>query len=198
MAFAGPKSKYLKVQHADRYNFRPREVLMRLVDCLTHFRRSPNFLRCLCQCSIPLSEIRAVMATITSRQLVSEDLLWKVSEMSAALETTSKKVGDEEAIWEDAPDYALDALLSNPLLHPVALPADLKNLDDLVYVNQETLHHLLLSESRHPFTNEPIDGAMVQAFNERPDVAAAVTRRKEAIQTWLADAKAKKAAKTES
>lgn len=193
MAFAGPNSKNLKIQNADRYNFRPREVLMRLVDCFTHFRRSKNFLRCLCHCSIPLSEIRGVMSTIVDRQLVSEDLLWKVSEMSSALASVSKDVDNEEAIWDDAPDFAVDALLSTPLLQPVALPADVKDLADLVYVNRETLHHLLLSESKHPFTNEPLTETMVEEFNKRPDVVAAVEERKAAIQKWLAEAKAAKA-----
>jgi thioredoxin len=193
MAFAGPNSKNLKIQNADRYNFRPREVLMRLVDCFTHFRRSKNFLRCLCHCSIPLVDIRAVMSTIVDRQLVSEDLLWKVSEMSSAIASVSKEVDNEEAIWDDAPDFAVDALLSTPLLQPVALPAEVKDLADLVYVNKETLHHLLLSESKHPFTNEPLTETMVDEFNKRPDVAAAVEERKAAIQRWLTEAKAVKA-----
>ncbi|AYU80904.1 ubiquitin conjugation factor E4 B, putative [Leishmania donovani] len=190
MAFAGPNSRSLKIQNADLYNFRPREVLMRLVDCFTHFRRSKNFLRCLCHCSIPLSDIRSVMRTIVDRQLVSEDLIWKVSEMAAAVTSVSKEVDNEEAVWDDAPDYALDALLSTPLLQPVALPADVKDLNDLVYVNQETLHHLLLSESKHPFTNEPLTEDKVAAFNKRPDVAAAVEGRRAAIQKWLEDVKA--------
>lgn len=193
MAFAGPNSKNLKIQNADLYNFRPREVLMRLVDCFTHFRRSKNFLRCLCHCSIPLADIRAVMRTVVDRQLVSEDLVWKVSEMASAIESVSKEVDNEEAVWDDAPDFALDALLSTPLLQPVALPAEVKDLGDLVYVNQETLHHLLLSESKHPFTNEPLTEPMVAAFNARPEVAAAVQKRRAAIQKWLADTKAAKA-----
>ncbi|KPA83111.1 putative ubiquitin fusion degradation protein 2 putativeubiquitin conjugation factor E4 B [Leptomonas pyrrhocoris] len=193
MAFAGPNSRNLRIQNADSYNFRPREVLMRLVDCFTHFRRSKNFLRCLCHCSIPLVDIRGVMRTIVDRQLVSEDLLWKVSEMASALTSVSKEVDNEEAIWDDAPDFAVDALLSTPLLQPVALPAEVKDLADLVYVNKETLHHLLLSESKHPFTNEPLTETMVEEFNKRPDVAAAVEERRVAIQKWLDEAKAAKA-----
>ncbi|XQJ28957.1 ubiquitin conjugation factor E4 B, putative [Leishmania guyanensis] len=193
MAFAGPNSRNLKIQNADLYNFRPREVLMRLVDCFTHFRRSKSFLRCLCHCSIPLSDISSVMRTIVDRQLISEDLIWKVSEMKSAVESASKEVDSEEAVWDDAPDYALDALLSTPLLQPVALPADVKDLNDLVYVNQETLHHLLLSESKHPFTNEALTEGEVAAFNKRPDVAAAVEGRRVAIQKWLSGAKAAKA-----
>ncbi|KAG5472325.1 hypothetical protein LSCM1_03724 [Leishmania martiniquensis] len=192
MAFAGPNSRSLKIQNADRYNFRPREVLMRLVDCFTHFRRSKNFLRCLCHCSIPLCDIDSVLRTIVDRQLVSEDLTWKVSEMASAVTSVSKEVDNEEAVWDDAPDYALDALLSTPLLQPVALPAEVKDLNDLVYVNQETLHHLLLSESKHPFTNEPLTEDQVAAFNKRPDVVAAVEGRRAAIQQWLAGAKAAK------
>ncbi|KPI90423.1 putative ubiquitin fusion degradation protein 2 putative ubiquitin conjugation factor E4 B [Leptomonas seymouri] len=193
MAFAGPKSKNLKIQNADRYSFRPFEVLMRLVDCFTHFRRSNSFLRCLCHCSIPLADIRSVMSVIVDRQLVSEDLLWKVSEMSSALASVSREVDNEEDIWDDAPDFALDALLSTPLLQPVALPAEVKDLANLVYVNKETLHHLLLSDSKHPFTNEPLTEAMVGEFNKRPDVAAAVEERKATIQRWLEKAKAAKA-----
>ncbi|KAK7194221.1 ubiquitin conjugation factor E4 B [Novymonas esmeraldas] len=194
-AFAGPNSRTLKIQNADRYNFRPREVLMRLVDCFTHFRRSTAFLRCLCHCSIPLSDIRGVLHTIVERQLVSEDLLWKVSEMSSAMETVSKEVDGEDAVWDDAPDFAVDALLSTPLLQPVALPAEVKDLNDLVFVNKETAHHLLLSESKHPFTNEPLTEDMVTAFNQRPDVVAAVVARRAAVHKWLAEARAARAKK---
>ncbi|KAG5498613.1 hypothetical protein JKF63_02899 [Porcisia hertigi] len=192
MAFAGPNSRNLKIQNAELYNFRPSEVLMRLVDCFTHFRSSQNFLRCLCRCSIPSSEICRVMNTIVQRELVSGDLLWKLSEMASAATGVSQVVDNEEALWDDAPDFALDALLSTPLLQPVALPAEVKDLNDLVYVNQETLHHLLLSDSKHPFTKEPLTEDQVAVFNRRPDVAAAVQGRWAAIQKWLADAKAAK------
>uniref|UniRef100_A0A0A9XLF9 Ubiquitin conjugation factor E4 B n=1 Tax=Lygus hesperus TaxID=30085 RepID=A0A0A9XLF9_LYGHE len=75
VAFSGSKSKLLKIEHADRYGFRPREILARLVNCLTAFRRSNNFLRCLSQCDIPLADIRNAMQSVMTRQLVSEELL---------------------------------------------------------------------------------------------------------------------------
>jgi len=193
VAFAGPKSRMLKIEHADRYDFRPREVLTRLVDCLTHFRRSAGFLRCLCHCGIPLNEIRPAMDAVVQRQLVSEDLVWKLSEMASAIDSVSRAVDDEEALWDEAPDFALDALLSTPLMHPVALPAEVKDLDDLVYVNKETIHHLLLSENKHPFTKEYLNESMVDDFNARPEIAAARATVQEKIAAWLKEAREERA-----
>lgn len=192
VTFAGPQCKNLKIENADKYEFNPREVLSRLVDCLTHFRRSQNFVRCMCQCGIPTDAILDAMRTILERQLVPYSLLWKLSELRGALQAKEKEVDDEEAVWDDAPDFALDVLLSTPLLHPVALPAEVKDLADLVYVNRDTVHHLLLSESKHPFTKEYLDERMVEAFNDRPDVAAAREKVQQAIKKWLREAKQNK------
>ncbi|CCW61692.1 unnamed protein product [Phytomonas sp. EM1] len=189
VVFAGPNSKNLKIKNADEYQFKPREILSRLVDCLTHFRRSRNFLNCLCHCGIPLSDLQGAIKTILQRQLVSEDLNWKLSEMSAALESCSKEAVDEEALWDEAPDFALDALLSTPLLNPVALPSDVKDLQDLLFVNKETIHHHLLSENKHPFTKEYLDEPMVEAFNARPAVLEARKELENKISEWLRTAR---------
>lgn len=194
VAFAGPQSSKLKIEHAQRYDFNPREILSTLVDCLTRFRRTSNFLKCMCNCGVSLEEIRGAMNTVIHRRLVSEELTWKLSEMLSALEEIKQGVDDEETLWDDAPDFALDALLSTPLSNPVALPAEIKDLDDLVYVNRDTIHHVLLSESKHPFTKEFLDEAMVDAFNKRPDVARHRDKLVKAIKEWLEEAKRKRLA----
>lgn len=191
IAFAGPKSGSLKIDDGLRYDFKPREILSALVDCLTRFRRMPNFLRCLCQCGVPLPDLRAAMKGVIARRLLSEELTWKLAEMVSALDSIKQDVDDEATLWDDAPDFALDALLSTPLADPVALPSDIKDLDDLTYVNRDTIHHLLLSESKHPFTKEYLDEKMVDEFNKRPDVAAHREKVQRDIAAWLREAKAK-------
>ncbi|CAD2214270.1 ubiquitin conjugation factor E4 B [Angomonas deanei] len=189
VCFAGPKSTTLKIEHADRYEYQPREILRRLVDCLTRFRRSKSFLSCVCQCGVPLDDILSSITTVVTRNLVTEDLTWRLTEMSEALKKVSKDVGDEEALWNDAPDFALDALLSTPLQHPVALPSEVKDLEDLVYVNKDTIHHLLLSEPKHPFTKEYLDEKMVEAFNNKPEVQEARKKLQAKIEEWMTEAK---------
>ncbi|EPY26623.1 ubiquitin conjugation factor E4 B [Strigomonas culicis] len=191
VCFAGPKSKSLKIEFAERYEYRPREILSRLVDCITRFRRSRSFLQCMCKCGIPLPDIHAAMKMVVERQLVTEDLIWRLSEMNGALQKVSEKVGEEDALWDDAPDYALDALLSTPLTHPVALPSDVKNLADLIFVNSDTIHHHLLSESKNPFTNEHLDEAILKEFNERPEIKEACEALKKRIAEWVQEAKEK-------
>ncbi|CCW68010.1 unnamed protein product [Phytomonas sp. Hart1] len=189
VVFAGPNSRNLKIRHAEAYQFRPHEILSRLVDCLTHFRRSRSFLSCLCHCGIPLADLQGAIQTILQRDLVSEELSWKLGEMASALESCAKGAIDEEALWDEAPDFALDALLSTPLLNPVALPSDVKDLQDLLYVNKETIHHHLLSENKHPFTKEYLDEPMVETFNSRPDVVKARNELQSKIMEWLKAAK---------
>nr|CCC48404.1 putative ubiquitin conjugation factor E4 B, fragment [Trypanosoma vivax Y486] len=190
--FVGTESKRLKIEHPERYNFRPREILGRLVRCLVQFRRFHNFLRCLCNCGVPLNDILKAMRTVVDRGLVSESLTWKLNEIASALEAVSAEINEDEALWDEAPEYALDALLSTPLLNPLALPADVKDLNDLVYANEETIHHLLLSECKHPFTKKYLDEKMVREFNEREDVSRARQQLQDRIAQWLNDAKKKR------
>ncbi|KAF8286228.1 putative ubiquitin fusion degradation protein 2 [Trypanosoma cruzi] len=192
VSFAGAESKNLKIEYPERYNFRPREILNRLVDCLSQFRRFQNFMRSLCNCGVPLREILQAIETVTERGLVGEHLIWKLREIASTLETISQEVQDDEALWDEAPDFAVDALLLTPLLHPVALPADVKDLNDLVYVNEDTIHHVLLSESKHPFTKEYLDENMVKEFNAREDVTEARRNLQDRIATWMKAAKEKR------
>ncbi|KAH9579874.1 Ubiquitin conjugation factor E4 [Trypanosoma melophagium] len=189
VSFAGADSKNLKIKFPERYNFRPKEILGRLVECLAQFRRFHNFLRCLCNCGVPLKDILQAMHTVADRHLVEEHLVWKLREIATTLETISEKISKDEALWDDAPEYALDALLSTPLLDPVALPAEVKDLEDLVYVNRDTIHHVLLSENKHPFTKEYLDENMVNEFNARKDVKEAREKLQSRITAWLEEAK---------
>ncbi|KEG13491.1 ubiquitin fusion degradation protein 2 [Trypanosoma grayi] len=189
VSFAGAENKNLKIEHPERYNFRAREILSRLVECFARFQCFENFMRALCNCGLPLHDILQAMRTVVDRGLVGENLIWKLNDIAQSLEEMSQKVRDDEALWDEAPEFALDALLSTPLLRPVALPADVKDLDDLVYVNHDTIHHVLLSESKHPFTKEYLDEKMVEEFNARADVTQARQKLQERIAAWLKDAK---------
>ncbi|AAZ11808.1 ubiquitin fusion degradation protein 2, putative [Trypanosoma brucei brucei TREU927] len=189
-SFVGADSKKLKIEHPERYGFRPREILGRIVECLVQFVRLENFLRCLCNCGVPQKDILQAMKVISERGLVGEHLVWKLNEIASSLQAMSARVREEEALWDEAPEFALDALLSTPLLRPIALPSDVKDLDDLVYTNEDTLHHLLLSESKHPFTKEYLDEEMVKEFNAREDVMQARERLQNRIAEWLRNAKA--------
>ncbi|RNF15726.1 putative ubiquitin conjugation factor E4 B [Trypanosoma conorhini] len=191
VSFAGAESKNLKIEYPERYNFRPREILTRLVDCLVQFRRFQNFMRSLCNCGVPLKDILQSIDTVTERGLVGEHLIWKLREIAATLEAISQEVHEDEALWDEAPDFAMDALLLTPLFRPVALPADVKDLNDLVYVNEDTIHHVLLSESKHPFTKEYLDENMVKEFNAREDVTEARQKLQARIAAWVKEAKEK-------
>nr|CCC90961.1 unnamed protein product [Trypanosoma congolense IL3000] len=188
-SFVGAESKKLKIENPDRYNFRPREILGRLIDCLVQFANVDNFLRYLCSCGVPLEGILRSISIIVDRGLAGEQHTWKLKSISGYLKEIAEDVRKDEMLWDDAPEYALDALLSTPLLHPVALPSDVKDLNDLVYTNADTIHHLLLSESKHPFTKEYLDEAMVKEFNSREDVKHARERLQERIDTWLKGAR---------
>jgi hypothetical protein len=98
--------------------------------------------------------------------------------------STAKAVEDEVEIWEDAPDFALDVLLSTPLTDPVAIPSHCESMDDLLVTNRATLHHSLLSEPKNPYTKEYLDEKIVAEFNSRPDVSAAIAQLKTKIDEW--------------
>ncbi|ESL12003.1 ubiquitin fusion degradation protein 2 [Trypanosoma rangeli SC58] len=191
VSFAGAENRNLKIEYSERYNFRPREILTRLVDCLVQFRRFQNFMRSLCNCGVPLNDILQSIEMVAERGLVGEHLIWKLREIAATLKAISQKVYEDEALWDEAPDFAMDALLLTPLLRPVALPADVKDLNDLVYVNEDTIHHVLLSESKHPFTKEYLDENMVTEFNARADVTEARQKLQARIAAWIKEAKEK-------
>lgn len=182
--FTGPKCRDLKIPDAEKYSFRPRDILTKLVECLVVFTNADNFLRHLCECGVPLQSIYDAMGSIVHRRLVREDLVARLSIMYNRLVSTAKVVEDEVEIWEDAPDFALDVLLSTPLTDPVAIPTHCESMDDLVVTNRATLHHSLLSEPKNPYTKEYLDEKLVDEFNLRPDVAAAIAALKARIDEW--------------
>jgi thioredoxin len=182
--FTGPKCRDLKIPDADKYSFRPRDILTKLVECLVQFQDAENFLRHLCECGVPLQSIYDAMGSIVHRRLVREDLVARLSKMYNQLLSTAKAVEDEVEIWEDAPDFALDVLLSTPLTDPVAIPSHCESMDDLLVTNRATLHHSLLSEPKNPYTKEYLDEKIVAEFNSRPDVSAAIAQLKTKIDEW--------------
>lgn len=188
VSFAGRQSGQLKIEGGERYHFEPRKILTRLVTCLSSLTSS-DFLRCLCECGVPKNDIIGAVDYILQRDLVPSTHQLDLQIIREAIIRLSDEVEKERALWDDAPDFALDAILSDPLVDIIALPADIKDLEDLVFVNRKTMHHMLLSDTKHPFTKEYLDEAMLNEFNERPEIKAAVEKRRAAVQAWLTQAK---------
>lgn len=185
VTFAGKQSSQLKIADGEKYGFVPRKILARIVDCLTPLASDSQCLRCLCECGVPKESILESIQFILDRRLVGGTHESNLEAVREAIQLGSAEVDQLNATWDDAPDFALDAVLYTPLLHPVALPAEVKDLNDLVFTNRDTIHHHLLSESSNPFTKEYLDESMVNEFNERPHVKEAVQQRKKKIREWL-------------
>eukprot|EP00796_Vickermania_ingenoplastis_P005850 gene5850-4173_t len=189
VTFAGRHCGQLKIQNEQLYRFSPREILARLVDCLTPLTSNTNFLRCLCECGEPQEDILDAIDRILNRQLVSSRHQGNLEVMRGAIVSLSGEVEEEAELYANAPDYVLDALMCEPLKDPVALPAEVKDTDSLVYVNRETIRHVLLSDNKHPFTKEYLDEAILDAFNAKPEVVAAREKLQRKIEEWRTEAK---------
>lgn len=182
--FAGPKCRDLVIRDADKYSFKPRDILTKLVECLVQFQNSEKFLRHLCECGVSLKEIYESMGFIVHRKLVREDLINRLSQQYNRLLETASVVEKEVEVWNDAPDFALDCITFMPLTDPVAIPTHSNSVDDLIVTNRETLHHTLLTEPKNPYTKEYLDEKIANEFNARPDVAAAIAALKVKIRAW--------------
>jgi hypothetical protein len=109
----------------------------------------------------------------------------ELGEMYSAIVDTAKMVAADEAIWDDAPDEFLDAILSTPLKDPIAVPMDITDLSNLIFTNRETLHHHLLKEKQHPYTKRYLDERMVDEFNARPEIESALSALKQRMTEWM-------------
>lgn len=196
--FAGPKYRELVIKNGEAYGFQLRQVLTKLVECFVQFQDSDVFNTHLCECGVPVKEIYDSMGLIVHKRLVRDDLCGRLTTMYNKMLSVEKMVEDNAALWDDAPDWALDVILSTPLTDPVAIPTEVRDVEDLVFTNRATLHHALLTEPKNPFTKEYLDEAMVDAFNSKPEVAAALRKLKTNIAKWLAEATAAAAASKET
>ena len=188
--FSGRNSKELKIVDGEKYEFRPKELLLRIVECLTHFKKDGGFLQAVVTCGCNLDELFFAMDNIVTRGLVPGMLCADVSDMKSNIIKRKEQAAADDKVWDDAPDWAVCPLTGDPLLEPVALPPRIADLDDLVIVNWRSIHHVLLTEEINPYTKEKMTEETLKTFNSEPDIKAAVGRRSQRIQAWLSEAQA--------
>jgi ubiquitin conjugation factor E4 B len=180
---AGPKSSQLRVQHPEKYNFRPKVLLPDLVDIYLNLGSSTAFVEAVATDgrSYKPANFTGTTRILESRGLKSpaDMIQWKAlcSKFQAA-----KDIADQaEQDFGEVPAEFEDPIMGDLMKDPVILPS--KHV-----VDRSTIVQHLLSDPKDPFTRQPmtIDDAI-------PD-----DELRAKIESWkeerLAAAKAKVAA----
>ena len=91
---------------------------------------------------------------------------------------------DDEMFGDDAPDHFLDPIVSVLLADPVKLPTSGTIVERAVIIRH------LLNDETDPFNRAKLTGAVVEEYNERPEVKEEMQALKKEIEEWKKSKKA--------
>lgn len=147
----GSRGLDLKVDNPEKYNFRPKEMLQNVCVVFSSFADAGTF-QAACAKSGYYTPDLLSKSVKTCRKLgllvgESMELFEKLEEN---VEEVAKSLGDDEEIYEDAPDEFLDPLMSEFMVDPVILPTS-NNV-----VDRATIQQHLLNDPTDPFNRKPL------------------------------------------
>ena len=180
---AGRNSKELKINNPGTYDFDPRRLVASVVECFTKFHGQPLFLKEVAKCGVSMDEFYYACNNVINRPLVSGVPAIALGEMMSEVQLLEASTAEEDAQWDDAPDFALCELLNVPLKNPVALPS---SGQDHIIVDMESIRHHLLDEAQNPYTREKMTIDDLEAFNAKPEIEAEIAEIKQKIADWRA------------
>lgn len=171
-ALAGPQRRQLAVKDQEKYNFRPKQLLARLIAIYTNLARGggENFAAAIARDERSYSDNLFKEASRISRQhaLVTEADLQPFDHLAsrAAEARQAQQALDEDL--SDAPDEFLDPVTFTIMSDPVTLPSG-------VNIDRPTIQRHLLSDPKDPFSRQPLSADMLEANDSL----------RQRIQEWL-------------
>jgi ubiquitin conjugation factor E4 B len=151
-AMVGPKSRNLRVENLQEYNFNPKALLAEIVDVYLNLSKKSNFILAVARDgrSYKPSNFAAAAIILKKYNLKSpeelrkwEDLQKKFAEARAEDEAAEQDLGD-------IPDEFLDPLMYTLMEDPVILPTS------RTIVDRSTIRSHLLSDPNDPFNRVPL------------------------------------------
>lgn len=176
----GPKSSKLKVENAEEYKWRPRQLLADIIKVYQNLAHKENFIIAIARDGRSYKPSNFTKATeiMTKYALKSPDELRIWEELAQKCAAAKALDEQEEEDLGDIPDEFLDPLLADLMTDPVILPSSKNTVD------RSTIKVQLLSDPHDPFNRVPL-----KIEDVIPD-----TELKAKIDAWKAEKKAEKAA----
>lgn len=139
MQLAGPQCRELKVKDAERYHFRPRELLAKLMQVYVNMWGQPEFVRAVTQ------DARAFKPAVLKRAatLTSNSTFLHHLEEAILKQADSSLNNKEDDV--DVPEEFLDQLMFTVMEDPVMLPSS------RAVVDRGTIVAHLLNNETDPF-----------------------------------------------
>jgi ubiquitin conjugation factor E4 B len=151
-AMVGPKSKNLKVNNLQEYNFNPGALLSEIVDVYLNLSAKPNFILAVVRDgrSYKPSNFSMAATIMSSKHLKAPDQVAKWNKLVEKFAQVKQEDEDAEAELGEIPDEFLDPLMYTIMDDPVILPVS------RTVMNRSTIRSHLLSDPHDPFNRVPL------------------------------------------
>lgn len=153
----GPKCTTLKVEHPEKYHFKPRALLADVIKILLNLGQHAAFVESISRDGRSYSPqlFERTLSILESRQIVP----FQESERFRLLATQCQASFDREQQREldlgDVPEEFLDPLMFTLMVDPVILPTS------RISVDRSTITSHLLSDATDPFNRMPLSLEMI-------------------------------------
>jgi ubiquitin conjugation factor E4 B len=169
----GSRGLDLKVDNPEKYNFRPKEMLQNVCVVFSSFADAGTFQAACAKSGYYTPDLLSKsVKTCRKLGLLVGESMELFEKLEGKVEEVAKSLGDDEEIYEDAPDEFLDPLMSEFMIDPVILPTS------NTVVDRATIQQHLLNDPTDPFNRKPLS----------IDDVVPAEELKEKMKVWL-DAK---------
>lgn len=176
----GSRGLDLKVDNPEKYNFRPKELLQNVCVVFASFADADTFQVACAKSGYYTSELLSKsVKTCRKLGLLVGESMDLFEQLEGKVEEMARTLGDDEELYEDAPDEFLDPVMSEFMTDPVILPTS-----DTI-VDRTTIKQHLLNDPTDPFNRKPLS----------IDDVIPAEELKQKMKVWL---DAKKLAKAQS
>lgn len=148
----GPKSLELKVKNPEKYHFKPKELLGRLVDIYLHLQGEKKFIQAIANDGRSFSRKYFERASQTLRRwcIRSEKEILLFDKMIDKVEKQMNLLKQNEETEEEIPEEFLDPVLATLMIDPVILTTSGITMDRTTIISH------LLNDKTDPFNRKPL------------------------------------------
>jgi ubiquitin conjugation factor E4 B len=153
VALVGPRCSELAVSNPEKYRFRPKVLLLELVEIYLHLMQREEFIKGVVkdQRSYNKTHFQRAGGILIRSHLKSQEELNPLLTFVDLVEQHMGQVNREEEELGDVPEEFEDPLMATLMVDPVLLPSSRKIVD------RSTIKQHLLSDAHDPFNRQPLN-----------------------------------------
>lgn len=147
----GSRGLDLKVDNPEKYNFRPKEMLQNVCVIFSSFADADTFQEACAKSGYYTSDLLSKsVKTCRKLGLLVGESMELFEKLEGKVEEAAKTLGNDEELYENAPDEFLDPVMSEFMTDPVLLPTS------NTIVDRTTIKQHLLNDPTDPFNRKPL------------------------------------------